>query len=343
MGQQIPGEDRLTWELRMDSTRVAPVIQGDPDEARAELGGRRVGPHVAIAAGLHRAAERARLVGAGAIQVFTDNPTAWSARSDPHAGLDEFRGQLRAWRIELLVHASYLINLATPDQVVRERSVLRMHHELDAARGFGASALNVHIGSHKGSGPEAGIERVGETLARIFDQRPMDDAGPMLVLEDSAGQGGGVGVTIEELGAILDAAERHGADRSRLGVCLDTAHLWGAGYAIDDPLAIDALLESTDRLLGPDGLAMIHLNDSRVRRGSRSDRHEHVGAGAIGGGGLGHLLRHPRLVGIPVILETPGMDTGWDAVNMSRVRTLLAGGTLEPLPPEAFMARGDRS
>ncbi len=242
--------------------------------------------------------------------------------AEPHEGLDQFRLRLRTWRIDLFVHASYLVNLATPDAVVLDRSIARMGHELDAARGFGATALNVHIGSHKGSGPEAGIERVGVALARILDARPLDDADPRLVLEDSAGQGGGVGVTLEELGAIMDAAARHGADRSRLGICLDTAHLWGAGYALDDPVAIDGLLASADALLGPDGLAMIHLNDSRVRRGSRFDRHEHIGAGAIGGAGLGHLLRHPRLASMPMILETPGMDTGWDAVNMARVRDL---------------------
>ena len=240
------------------------------------------------------------MVGAGAIQVFTQNPTAWTPRSEPADGLDEFRAQLQTWQIDLLVHASYLVNLATPDPMAIERSIVRMGNEMTAARGFGASALNVHIGSHKGSGPEAGIERVGWVLARILDGRPPDGADPRLVLEDSAGQGGGIGVTIEELGAILDAAERHGADRSRLGICLDTAHLWAAGYAIDDPMAIDELLDRVDRVLGPDGLAMIHLNDSRVRRGSRADRHEHIGAGSIGGVGLGHLLRHPRLAALPI-------------------------------------------
>jgi deoxyribonuclease IV len=302
-----------------------------------------IGPHMPIGPGLAQAVDRARLVGAGAIQVFTDTPTAWQPRAEPHEGLTEFRRQLHASRIELLVHASYLVNLATPDPVTFERSILRMGHELDAARQFGASALNVHIGSHKGSGAEAGIERVGAALARILEPRPADGSEPRLVLEDSAGQGGGIGVTMEELGAILDAAERHGADRSRLGVCLDTAHLWAAGYALDDPVAIDDLLQSADAALGPTGLAMLHLNDSRVRRGSRVDRHEHIGGGAIGVDGLRHLVQHPRLAGLPMILETPGMDSGWDAVNMARVRSLIAGEVLEPLPAVAFLARGGRT
>ena len=129
----------------MELQRVAPLVEHDPDRARAALLGRRIGPHVAIRAGLRPAAERARLVGAGAIQVFTDNPTAWTARSEPHEGLEVFRRQLHAWRIDLLVHASYLVNLATPDRTVLDRSIVRMGNELDAARGFGASALNVHI------------------------------------------------------------------------------------------------------------------------------------------------------------------------------------------------------
>ena len=279
----------------MEPSRVAPVIDDDPDEARSALADRRIGPHVPIAAGLAHASDRARLVGAGVTAVFTDNPTAWVARAEPHEGLAEFRRLLRSWHVDLVVHASYLVNLATPDPVTFERSILRMGQELDAARGFGARMVNVHIGSHKGSGADAGIERAGEALAMILDGRPGDAEEPLLVLEDSAGQGGGVGVTIEELGAILDAAAHHGADRSRLGICLDTAHLWGAGYALDSPDAIDTLLVRADEVLGPDGLALIHLNDSRVRRGSRFDRHEHIGGGTIGALGLGHLLGHPRL------------------------------------------------
>jgi deoxyribonuclease-4 len=164
----------------------------------------------------------------------------------------------------------------------------------------------------------------------------------MLVLEDSAGQGDSVGVTLAELGAILRAAADHGADPARVGICLDTAHLWGAGYALDTPAGVDALVEELRREVGLDRLAMLHLNDSRAARGSRMDRHEHVGGGAIGAAGMGALLRHPALTGVPAYLETPGMDTGWDAVNMDRVRRLLAGEPLPDLPPEAYLARGDR-
>jgi deoxyribonuclease-4 len=171
----------------------------------------------------------------------------------------------------------------------------------------------------------AGVERTAQAIERIVRDLGPEGAVPRLVLEDSAGQGDSLGVTIEELGCILDAAERRGVPRQRLGVCLDTAHLWGAGYDLDDPGSVDAMLAGLDQVVGGDGLAMIHLNDSLAPKGSRADRHQHIGQGRIGERGLGHLVRHPRLSTVPMILETPGMEHGWDAVNMARVRALLAG------------------
>jgi deoxyribonuclease-4 len=321
----------------------APAVRVDPEVARAALQGRPIGPHLPISPGLSHAAERARLVGAGAIQVFADNPTAWRRRSEPPADLDAFRRGLEDARIgPLAIHASYLVNLASPAPALRDRSVETMAAELHTGARFGARFVNVHIGSHRGAGAAAGIERAGETLARILDAVPPDPETPRLVVEDSAGQGDAVGVSIEELGAILDAATRHGADPGRLGICLDTAHLWGAGYALDDPVAIDALLAEVDALVGSGRLAMIHLNDSSAPRGSRTDRHEHIGGGLIGARGLGHLLAHPGLRAVPTYLETPGMEAGWDAVNMDRVRRLLADRRLADLPAAAFLARTDR-
>lgn len=287
-------------------------------------------------AGLGYAAERAVVVGAGAIALFTDDPTGWTVRAEPREGLDTFRDSLAGSDIELHVHASYLVNLATPDPEVARRSVMRLIHELEIARSYGARTLNVHVGSHKGSGVDVGIARAGVALAAVLAARPADVVEPRLVLEDSAGQGAAVGVTVEELAAILEAAQARGADPARLGVCLDTAHLWSAGHALDDPDSIDALLARADALLGAQALMLVHANDSRARAGSRTDRHEHLGAGAIGAVGLGHLLSHPRLESVPMILETPGMQAGWDAVNMARVRELLARQPLTPLMPEGL-------
>jgi deoxyribonuclease-4 len=297
----------------------------DPDEARARLAGRRIGCHVSIGDGLLRTAERARALGVSAIQVFTDDPKAWAPRVEPHPDVDRFRALLAARDIQLLVHGSYLVNLASPDLAVHLRSIERMRHELAAAAALGALVVNVHVGSHRGAGVQRGIELAAEAIARILDgQDGLPEPRPRLVLEVSAGQGDSLGVSVEEMAAIIDAAQGRGVDGARLGVCLDTAHLWGAGYALDDPSAIDALLSSVDAQMGPDGLALVHLNDSRAARGSRQDRHEHLGDGRIGEPGLGHLVRHPRLAQVPMILETPDLDAGWDVLDTDRVRALLA-------------------
>lgn len=307
---------------------VAPTHPTRADGPASPTRPRLLGPHAAVRGGLLPAVERAEALGASAIQVFTDDPRAWAPRADPHPDAERFREALAERGIVLLVHASYLVNLASPDLALRERGVERMAHELVAAARLGARAVTVHVGSHRGAGVAAGVERVAESVAGILALAdaliPVVAEAPRLVLEVSAGQGDALGVTIEEMGWIVEAAARRGVDRGRLGVCLDTAHLWGAGYALDEPAAIDDLLASLDAI-GPDAFALVHLNDSRVGRGSRQDRHEHIGMGRIGEAGLGHLVRHPRLVDVPLILETPDLDAGWDALDMARVRSLGAG------------------
>ncbi len=165
---------------------------------------------------------------------------------------------------------------------------------------------------------------------------------PQLVLENSAGVGDGVGSRLEDLVDILEAATTAGLDPERLGFCLDTAHLWGAGYGLDHADGLDRLLTRFDAELGPRYLRMLHLNDSRATRGSQRDRHEHIGAGLIGQRGMTALLTHPRLADVPAYLETPGMDLGYDRVNMDRVRRLIAGRELPRLPARAFTARSAR-
>ena len=166
---------------------------------------------------------------------------------------------------------------------------------------------------------------------------------PTLVLENSAGSGWGLGVDIDELAGIASAVADAGVDPGRLAFCLDTAHAWGAGFDLADPAATDAFLAEFDTRIGLERLVMLHLNDSRSERGSRLDRHEHLGAGRIGQQGIAHLLRHPGLAHAAYILETPGMDEGYDAVNLERARALAAGRPLAPLPPEAFEVRGSRA
>jgi deoxyribonuclease-4 len=172
------------------------------------------------------------------------------------------------------------------------------------------------------------------------------DDGPqaaVVALENSSGGGFGLGVGVSELAAIAEAIEARGIPRERVAFCLDSAHAWGAGVDIADPAVTDAFLQAFDRAIGLERLVMVHLNDSRSDLGSRHDRHEHLGAGKIGPEGLAYLLCHPLLRHATFILETPGMDEGYDAVNLGRARDLMAGRPLASLPPEAMAVRGSRA
>jgi deoxyribonuclease-4 len=303
--------------------------------------GRRLGAHLPIAPGPLHAIDRAQAIGASALQVFADNPTAWRRRSAPSPQLEVFRERVRGFDIgPISIHASYLVNLPGPDSVTFDRSVAMLVSELRGAGEFAARYVNVHIGSHRGTGLDVGIARLVDGIAAVLAQAPRVDAGATLVLENSAGGGGGLGTTLDELAAIAGTLDRQGIDRHEVGFCLDTAHAWGAGIDVGDPSAVDAFLAGFDEHIGIDRLVLVHLNDTRSALGSRSDRHEHLGAGRIGAEGLGHVLRHPLLAHAAFILETPGMDTGYDLVNIERARALWAGRQLDPLPEEAFELAG---
>jgi deoxyribonuclease-4 len=321
--------------------------------ARMLPDGRRLGAHLPLGDGMVKAADRAAEIGANALQIFGDNPTAWKRRAEPAAEQAAFRERLAELGIApLVVHASYLINLAGPDPDFFDRSIGLLAAELRDAPGLGARHVNVHIGSHRGNGLETGIERLADgivrTLERAAEGAEEDGTGepaqsPTLLLENSSGGGWGLGVSVLELAQIAEAIDGRGVSRDRLGFCLDTAHAWGAGIDLSDPLAIDTLLEEFQRRIGLDRLAVIHLNDSKSALGSRIDRHEHVGAGQIGETGMAHILRHPLLAHVAYILETPGMDEGYDAINIARAVALARGEPLAPLPPGALTLRGSRS
>ncbi|MFI5262056.1 MAG: deoxyribonuclease IV [Candidatus Limnocylindrales bacterium] len=301
---------------------------------RAELGGRIIGCHLPLRGGMVKAADRADEIGALAMQVFADNPTAWRRRTEPPRELPAFRARLQELGLgPTATHAAYLINLAGADEAFWARSVAALAAELRMGAAYGAAFVNVHSGSHRGGGPSQGVERLARGLAAALVQADTPDTAsadrPQLVLENSAGGGDGIGSTVEELAEIAEMAQRAGVASGRLAFCLDTAHLWGAGYDLTRADVLDDVLERFDRLIGADRLAMLHLNDSKVDLGSHGDRHQHIGAGRIGEVGMRHLLRHPRLARVPAYLETPGMDAGWDARNMARVRLVIAG---EPLP-----------
>jgi deoxyribonuclease-4 len=220
--------------------------------------------------------------------------------------------------------------------------------ELAGGPAFGARYVNVHIGSHRGTGVEVGTARLVEGIVEVLALADAigdgTDGGSAeratLVLENSVGGGGGLGTSLDELAAIADILGTRGVRPDDVGFCLDLAHAWGAGIDVGKPAVVDAFLSGFDARIGLDRLVLVHLNDTRSAFGSRSDRHEHLAAGRIPAAGLAHVLRHPRLVDATYILETPGMDAGYDAINMERARALWAGKPLRPLPKGAFELAG---
>lgn len=306
--------------------------------------GRRLGAHLPLAGGMVKAVERAHAIGADTLQIFTDNPTAWVRRAEPPVELEAFRRRAAELGVgPIAIHAAYLVNPAGPDQAYFARSVELLALELRGAPAFGARFVNVHIGSHRGAGVATGVERVADAVDLALAEVDDGPDAAVLVLENSAGSGWGLGTSVDELASIAGAIERRGIPARRVGFCLDTAHAWGAGIDLGEPAAVDAFLDDLEARIGLDRLVMVHLNDSRSERGSRLDRHEHLGAGRIGAAGLAHLLRHPGLARALHILETPGMGEGYDAVNVHRAQRLAAGQSIDDLPPEAFDLRGSRA
>jgi deoxyribonuclease IV len=286
-----------------------------------------------VRAGLLKAARRARQIGATALQIFTDNPTAWRRRPEPPADAPDFVAFCaREGIAPVAIHASYLINLAGSAQPFARQSVEGLIYEMQRAPAYGATLVNTHIGSHRGGGRDGGVTRLADAVRSVLEGSP---AGVRLVLENSAGGGDTLGGTIEELARIQEAI---GPDGAALAFCLDTAHLWGAGYDISTADGATSVLDRFEELIGLDRLALVHLNDSRSPLGSRGDRHEHIGAGRIGAEGLAAFLRDPRLPGrTTLVMETPGVDEGFDATNMRRSWLLYAGAeSLPVLPPRAF-------
>jgi deoxyribonuclease-4 len=311
---------------------------------------RLIGPHLPLGQGLLKAAERATQIGATTVQVFTDNPTAWRRRNELPRALPEFRGRLKAAGIDqLAVHAPYLINLCGNNEDFWEKSIVTVANELNVGAQYGAKFVVMHIGSHRGLGREQGIDRLVRGMRRAFTladetaSRRNEDGLPMLLLENAPGTGDGIGASIEDLADIFGAAVQSGLAIDRIGLCLDTAHLWGAGYDIATQEGLEDLTTRIDEIIGRDQVRALHLNDSRSAIGSRLDRHEHIGAGRMGEHGMFEVLHHPWLKTLPTYLETPGMDSGYDAINLDRARMVIDGEELPKLPPEAFTLRGSRS
>ncbi len=284
----------------------------------------RIGRHMPTNANPVKAANQAQEIGCQAIQIFASNPTAWTPTQGGEEASLAFAEAARALDLSpVVLHAPYLINLAAPDEAVWEKSVTLLRWTLQRGALLGASFVVFHVGSHKGSGVEAGVERVVKAIEQILPTTPPEVA---LLLENSVGAGNTLGGSFEELAAVLQRLPDYTA---RLGVCLDTAHLWGAGHDISTRASTLEVLRHFDEAVGLQRLKVLHLNDTEKALGSHRDVHARIGEGVIGAEGLSTLLCDPRLSHVAVLLETPikqideqKLDWEHDKAHLAQVRLL---------------------
>ena len=264
----------------------------------------RLGAHLSIAGGLPRAVDRAEASGCTALQIFTKSAGQWRARALPAEEIALFRRRVRQTGIKPVVaHNSYLINLAAADPALRARSIESLGDELDRAEVLGLDGLVMHPGSFTSGTEAAGLRLIAEGLARIFDARP--DARTRILLEHTAGQGTNLGHRFEHLAEIIDRL----SGSRRVGVCLDTCHLIAAGYDICSAQGYQETFRQFGRIVGFSRLKAFHVNDSKKPCGSRVDRHEHIGQGCLGLEPFRRILNDPRFARLPMLLETPKVDT----------------------------------
>jgi deoxyribonuclease-4 len=264
--------------------------------------------------GVKGALDRAAGIKADAVQLFAQSPRMWRFPEHDPDVLERFRVRRKELGLAcVLVHALYLVNLATPDKEMYRKSVETMRKTVDAACALEADGVVVHVGSHLGSGFAAGLKRAVPALRRVLE-RCSDTT--WLLLEDTAGAGGTIGRSVDELARLVDALDHH----ERLGICLDSSHLWASGIDVTDPEVVDATVAEVDKRIGLDRLRALHVNDSDAALGSNRDRHVSIGKGTLGSR-IGAFLAHPSLQGLPAVLETPGPDGhGPDAAELRRVR-----------------------
>jgi deoxyribonuclease IV len=280
-----------------------------------------LGAHMSIRGGVSMAIGRARSIHCTAMQVFVKNNMQWFAlplsRAEIRAFLDHVqRGEL----LSVFGHANYLINLAATNPQFHANSIRALAEELVRADQLELPFLVLHPGAHLGTGEEAGLEKIVDSIDEVFRQIPKVKT--KIALEITAGQGSCIGHRFEHLAHIIQNAR----EPERLRVCLDTAHLFAAGYDISNEFGLRKTFHEFDRVIGRDRLVAIHVNDSKTARGSRVDRHEHIGKGRIGLDGFRFIMRSRRFQKIPKVLETPkGKDLREDVMNLRTLRRLAGG------------------
>jgi deoxyribonuclease IV len=277
-----------------------------------------LGAHVSTSGGIHTAIDRIESFGGDCVQIFTQSPRTWRPTNHDPANFERFKERRKEARIGAVVcHALYLINLGSPDDTIYDKSVATLQNTVDVACAIDADGVVFHVGSHLGAGFDAGLERavpaLREALTRCSETT-------WLLIENSAGAGGTIGRSIDELAALYEALDRH----ERLGICLDSCHLYVSGYDVTSKKELDAVLREVDEKIGLDRLRALHVNDSQAPLASNRDRHANVGEGVLGED-LGVFLAHPKLQKLPAFLEVPGKDGhGPDADEVRKLKELHA-------------------
>jgi deoxyribonuclease-4 len=280
-----------------------------------------LGAHVSIGGGLRMAIERARSIQCTAMQIFVKNNMQWFARPLSQQEIRTFLDHAqRAELFSVFAHANYLVNLAATNPQFHANSIRALSEELVRADQLELPFLVLHPGAHLGAGEQAGLEKIVESINDVF--RKIPKVKTKIALEITAGQGSCIGHRFEHLAHIMQNVR----EPERLGVCLDTAHVFAAGYDISSECSIRRTFREFDRIIGRDRLVAIHVNDSKTDRGSRVDRHEHIGKGRIGLDLFRFIMRSPRFREIPKVLETPkGKDLAEDVMNLKTLRRLAEG------------------
>lgn len=280
---------------------------------------------MSVAGGYYKALDRGYSIGCNVVQLFSKNANQWAAKPIADTEVTLFNESLTKagyTSADLVVHDSYLINLATPADELWEKSLAAFGVELDRCAALGVPALVTHAGAHMGSGEEVGLRRIAAGIERVLAERPGQNV--TVLLETTAGQGTSLCYAFEHLRDVI--AEVSPKNKPRVAVCWDTCHLFAAGIDFTEDYKYERMVESFDRIVGLDRLRAIHLNDSKKGLGSRVDRHDHIGKGMLGLEPFRFIMNDPRLTQIPKILETPkGEDMAEDKENMALLRSLIAG------------------
>ncbi len=278
-----------------------------------------LGAHTSIAGGVDKAVDLAVKLGFTAMQIFSKNNNRWNAKPLSKEEINSFKTKLEKSKIKFVaVHDSYLINLCAADKVLLKKSRAAFIDELIRCEQLGIKYLNFHPGAHGGMGEDEGIKLAAESLNIVHEKK--SDIHVSSMLELTAGQGKSIGYRFEQIRKIIDLVD----DKERMSVCIDTAHIFTAGYDIKTPSGYKKVIKEFDDLIGLDKLKCIHMNDSKKPLGSRVDRHEHIGKGFIGKQGFSNIMNDKKIAHIPKILETPkGKEQLEDKRNLRVLKSLI--------------------